>query len=200
MRREYTWYVRDGVHVRSPVKFDGVPIPEVVRREYEEKWMHSELKRRQLPHRARRKARRGGQGPAVSVPSINEPRFISEAYFLDFKFEPGNYYLAGKETLDGREVLKIDYLPEQDVRRRYRGRRATGTRARRTERRTAKERPSDTRAEKQQEKEKQRRGRDRAEDGQDVAGHAVGRIRRPSRSSSTRSTTSGWTSSPRAGS
>jgi hypothetical protein len=30
---------------------------------------------------------------------------------MDFKFEPGNYYLAGKETLDGQEVLKIDYLP-----------------------------------------------------------------------------------------
>ena len=30
---------------------------------------------------------------------------------MDFKFEPGNYYLAGKENLDGHEVLKIDYLP-----------------------------------------------------------------------------------------
>src|SRR4051794_16881155 len=26
MRREYTWYVRDGIHVRSPLKFNGVPI------------------------------------------------------------------------------------------------------------------------------------------------------------------------------
>jgi len=52
-----------------------------------------------------------GKSPAVSVPSVNEPRFISESYFLDFKFEPGNYYLAGKETLDGKPVLKIDYLP-----------------------------------------------------------------------------------------
>jgi hypothetical protein len=113
MRREYTWYVRDGVHVRSPVKFDGVPIPESARREYEEKWMHSELNRRK--YRTEREAKRAeaGKGPAVSVPSINEPRFISEAYFLDFKFEPGNYYLAGKETLDGREVLKIDYLPSK---------------------------------------------------------------------------------------
>ena len=113
MRREYTWYVRDGVHVRSPVKFDGVPIPESARRDYEEKWMHSELNRRQ--HRTEREEKRAeaGKGPAVSVPSINEPRFISEAYFLDFKFEPGNYYLAGKETLDGREVLKIDYLPSK---------------------------------------------------------------------------------------
>src|SRR5215204_1852661 len=35
MRREYTWYVRDGIHVRSPIKFDGVPIPEADRRAYE---------------------------------------------------------------------------------------------------------------------------------------------------------------------
>lgn len=111
MRRDYTWYVRDGVHVRSPVKFDGVPIPESSRREYEEKWMHSELNRRQYRTEREDKRAATGKGPAVSVPSINEPRFISEAYFLDFKFEPGNYYLAGKETLDGREVLKIDYLP-----------------------------------------------------------------------------------------
>ena len=113
MRREYTWYVRDGVHVRSPVKFDGVPIPESARREYEEKWMHSELNRRQ--HRTERDEKRAqaGKGPALSAPSINEPRFISEAYFLDFKFEPGNYYLAGRESLDGREVLKIDYLPSK---------------------------------------------------------------------------------------
>ena len=27
-RREYTWYIRDGFFVRSPVKFNGVAIPE----------------------------------------------------------------------------------------------------------------------------------------------------------------------------
>jgi hypothetical protein len=113
MRRDYTWYVRDGIHVRSPVKFDGVPIPESERREYEEKWIHSELNRRQYRTEREERRAKAGKGPAVSVPSINEPRFISQAYFLDFKFEPGNYYLAGKETLDGREVLKIDYLPSR---------------------------------------------------------------------------------------
>jgi hypothetical protein len=111
MRREYTWYVRDGVHVRSPVRFDGVPISEADRRAYEEKWMQSELNRRK--YRTERDAKRAaeGQGPALSAPSINEPRFVSESYFMDFKFEPGNYYLAGKETLEGRELLKVDYLP-----------------------------------------------------------------------------------------
>jgi hypothetical protein len=111
MRREYTWYVRDGIHVRSPLKFDGVPIPESERRSYEEKWIHSEENRRKFRTERSEKRAQEGKPPAVSVPSINEPRFIAESYFLDFKFEPGNYYLAGKETLDGHEVLKIDYLP-----------------------------------------------------------------------------------------
>jgi len=111
VRREYTWYVRDGIHVRSPVRFDGVPITESERRAYEDKWMKSEINRRKS--RTERDAKRAeeGKGPAVSAPSINEPRFVSESYFMDFKFEPGNYYLAGKETLDGHEVLKVDYLP-----------------------------------------------------------------------------------------
>ena len=52
----------------------------------------------------RRKSRRGRdrhrhRGVQVSgAASPTEPRFVSEAYFMDFKFEPGNYYLAGRET------------------------------------------------------------------------------------------------------
>ena len=42
-----------------------------------------------------------------------EPRFISEAYFMKFPFEPGNYYLAGRETMDGRPVVKIEYYPSR---------------------------------------------------------------------------------------
>jgi hypothetical protein len=111
MRYEFTWYVRDGMHVRSPVKLNGVPIPEADRRAYEERWVKSEEGRRKYRTERETKRAQAGQPPAMSVPSINEPRFISESYFLDFKFEPGNYYLAGKETVDGHEVLKIDYLP-----------------------------------------------------------------------------------------
>ena len=36
---------------------------------------------------------------------------MSEAYFMDFKFEPGNYYLAGREKLEGQDVLRIEYYP-----------------------------------------------------------------------------------------
>jgi hypothetical protein len=110
-RREYTWYVRDGMHVRSPLKYDGVPISESDRRAYEERWIHSETERRK--HRTEREAEhaRQGKAPDFRLRPVNEPRFVSESYFLDFKFEPGNYYLAGREKLNGQDVLRIDYLP-----------------------------------------------------------------------------------------
>jgi hypothetical protein len=111
MRYEYTWYVRDGFHVRSPVKVNGVPMSESERRAYEERWVKSEEGRRKFRTEREAKREQAGKPPTLSAPSINEPRFISESYFMDFKFEPGNYFLAGKEALDGQEVLKIDYLP-----------------------------------------------------------------------------------------
>src|SRR5262249_51937551 len=42
-----------------------------------------------------------------------QPQFISSAYFLRFKFEEGKYALVGRETLDGRDVLRIEYYPER---------------------------------------------------------------------------------------
>jgi len=111
MRYDFTWYVRDGIHVRSPVKANGVPIGEAERRAYEDRWVKSEEGRRKFRTEREAKREQAGKGPALGAPSINEPRFVSESYFLDFKFEPGNYYLAGKETLEGQQVLKVDYLP-----------------------------------------------------------------------------------------
>jgi hypothetical protein len=126
-RREYTWYVRDGVHVRSPIRFDGVKVEEDARARYEREWLSRE--RRRQEDRARREKEKaqdkenpnekgessvsvGPQGVEVASPGIPaEPRFVSEAYFMDFKFEPGNYYLAGREKLEGKEVLKIEYYP-----------------------------------------------------------------------------------------
>ena len=40
-----------------------------------------------------------------------EPQFVSSAYFLEFKFEPGQYALAAREPLAGRETLRIEYYP-----------------------------------------------------------------------------------------
>ena len=121
-RRDYTWYVRDGMHVRSPLRFNGVKVGEEARERYEAQWIHTETERRE------RKAKKqegkdqkessevsiGPDGVQVSVggnPVPTEPRFVSEAYFMDFKFEAGNYYLAGREQLEGHDVLKVEYYP-----------------------------------------------------------------------------------------
>ena len=54
----------------------------------------------------------GQREAEVADPERLEPEFITDAgYFLEFPFEPGNYYLAGYETLAGREVVKIEYYP-----------------------------------------------------------------------------------------
>src|SRR3954465_5565268 len=46
-RRDYTWYVRDGMHVRSPVRFNGVKVGEDARVRYEEDWIHREKARQE---------------------------------------------------------------------------------------------------------------------------------------------------------
>jgi hypothetical protein len=121
-RREYEWYVRDDVVVRSPRSFDGVDIGEAERREYEAGW----LRRRERRDAERREASRreqedaeaaagpgpGGRETDAAAAGPLAPEFISDAYyFMEFEFEPGNYYLAGYETLAGREVVKIEYYP-----------------------------------------------------------------------------------------
>jgi hypothetical protein len=118
-RRDYTWYVRDGIHVRSPVRFDGVAVGEDARKQYEDSWM-----KRERGRLAQKKSDSGKAKPAEPAPSVPDdpagpaegspiptPRFVSEAYFMDFKFEPGNYYLAGREQIEGQTVLKIEYYP-----------------------------------------------------------------------------------------
>lgn len=116
-RREYAWYIREGFFVRSPLKFNGVEISETERRKYEADFLS----------RQRRREQRGGQveAPAQVTDDQNpkslerlilqtrEPQFISSAYFLRFRFEEGTYALVGRETLDGREVLRIEYYPSQ---------------------------------------------------------------------------------------
>lgn len=164
MRYEYTWFVRDGMHVRSPVKVNGVPMGETERRAYENRWVKSEEGRRKFRTEREAKREQAGKPPTLSAPSINEPRFISESYFMDFKFEPGNYFLAGKETLDGQEVLKIDYLPtelfkddnekSEDAEARKREAEARPKDAKDAKEEKPKEKKVDTRSAKEQDKEK----------------------------------------------
>jgi len=129
-RREYTWYIRDGFFVRSPVKFNGVAVNEADRRKYEADY----LKRAQEMDKRRGRGQRpadpaiagrgdpgaGARGGDLSttpesvegfITQSRQPEFVSSAYFLRFKFEEGKYALVGRETLGGREVLRIEYYP-----------------------------------------------------------------------------------------
>jgi hypothetical protein len=111
-RREYTWYIRDGFFVRSPLKFNGVEIADAERRKFEAEYLRRQQERE----------RRRGQAAETAVDEspqdldglirqTREPQFISSAYFLRFKFEEGKYALVGREALDGREVLRVEYFP-----------------------------------------------------------------------------------------
>ena len=115
-RREYTWYIRDGLFVRSPLKFNGVTIGEDERRKFEADYLARQQRRE------RRARDRAPDAPPEEAPrditdvdgllrQTREPQFISSAYFLRFKFEDGKYALVGRETLDGREVMRVEYYP-----------------------------------------------------------------------------------------
>jgi hypothetical protein len=120
LRREFQWFIRDGYLIRSPVKSNGAGVAEGERKAYEAHWLameqHREQRRLQrLKEAAARKAPPTDEAAAEEqddmTPTAGEPRFISEAYFLRFKFEPGNYYLGGRELFEGREVIRIEYFP-----------------------------------------------------------------------------------------
>ncbi len=116
-RREYTWFIRDGFFVRSPTKANGVEVSEADRRKYEDDFIRRA--------REREKRSQGGDAPVetratpadapASIGSLisqtRQPEFIDSAYFLRFKFEPGHYALAGRETFEGRPVLRVEYYP-----------------------------------------------------------------------------------------
>jgi len=137
-RRDFTWFMREGVFVRSPLRVNGVSLSEDERRKAETTWIRRERRRDE-----RRKQRAATSSaptnpanpenpanlanpanpenlanppnpeiPADAFASI-EPRFVSWAYFLEFKFEPNHYGLVGRETIDGRSVLRIEYYPEE---------------------------------------------------------------------------------------
>ncbi len=113
---DYQWFVKEGFFIRSPLAANGVTIADGERRRYEDRYL-TRMKERDA-RKAKRDAEKGlppsptspeGVGDLLSQQA--EPSFVSAAYFLEFKFEPGRYALAGRETLDGREVLRIEYHP-----------------------------------------------------------------------------------------
>ena len=126
-KREYQWFPRQGFFIKSPLTSDGVKIGEAERRRQEARW----LAREQFREKRRAEVAAGkepaaaddgkvtiGIGPGGVSTSFEaelrdtlEPGFVSAAYFLDFKFEQGQYALAGRDKYEGRDVLKIEYYP-----------------------------------------------------------------------------------------
>jgi hypothetical protein len=121
--REYLWFPRAGFFVRSPLTADGVTIGEEQRRREEDRW----LRRSQNRERRQAELKPGaapsedrGLGPGNLVPTAAvedvilqsfEPDFIKSANFLRFKFDAGQYALAGRERMLERDVLRIEYYP-----------------------------------------------------------------------------------------
>jgi hypothetical protein len=123
LRRESSWFPRDGVFIKSPLRADGVEIGEAERRKAEALWLkREELREKRRAERAKRNAEAAAADAAAAgdattpmtvdgVRDALEPGFVSAAYFLRFVFDPGQYALAGREKLEGRDVLKIEYYP-----------------------------------------------------------------------------------------
>ena len=140
-RKEFTWFIKDGFFVRSPLKVNGATVGEDDRRKYEDNYLRRQKAR---DRRARERAAEAssGQAPSNSAPSTDadadssdadvsddqspapadlesfikqtrQPEFVSSAYFLRFKFDEGRYALVGREKLDGRDVLKVEYYPQK---------------------------------------------------------------------------------------
>jgi hypothetical protein len=149
-QRDYSWFIRDGFFVRSPIKVDGAVVGEADRRKAEDEYLRR-TKRRDArgrlagPENAPPDSTgvgavarpdnndindRGDNAAPTNVDSLirqtRQPQFVSSSYFLRFKFDEGRYVLAGREKLEGRDVLRIEYYPtrlyeENNNRRRGRG-------------------------------------------------------------------------------
>ena len=68
MRREYTWFIRQGIFVRSPVSADGVKLSEEDRRKAEEQWLRRQKNREE---NERRRAERRARGEEVEPKSTS---------------------------------------------------------------------------------------------------------------------------------
>ena len=141
MRREYQWFIRQGIFVRSPVTADGVKLSEADRKKAEDQWLR---RQRNREDNEKRRAERRAKGEEVDKPNtavvlgpggltvhssddertgppitntddmlkqVREPQFVSSAYFLKFRFEEGHYALAGREKIGDVQALKIEYYP-----------------------------------------------------------------------------------------
>jgi hypothetical protein len=121
MVHDYRWFVKDGYFIRSPLVANGVTVSDGERRRREAEWLRREQRREKRRVERERKEAEASGAPLPEAPPLEgvgdvlrqqaEPSFVRAAYFLKFKFESGRYALAGKETLNGREVLRLEYYP-----------------------------------------------------------------------------------------
>jgi hypothetical protein len=127
--REYVWFPENGIFVRSPRRANGVDIGEAERERAERRWLARERRRAEAEQKERDGVAVDADGVDIAatappgsdaigsdavgdvVSQALEPRFVQAAYFLRFKFDPGQYAFAGRETLQGREALRIEYYP-----------------------------------------------------------------------------------------
>lgn len=116
--RDYTWYIRDGIFVRSPVRADGLALSEGERRSYEDESLRRERDRAAHGKKADTAAETAHANPASPDSAdlariAREPRFVTSAYFLRFPFEPGHYAFAGREQFEGRPAYRVEYFPSR---------------------------------------------------------------------------------------
>jgi hypothetical protein len=125
--REYTWFIRDGFFIRSPVKFNGVTIGEGERHKAEDDYLRRAQRRDARARNAGADVAPAGSPTPSSgdsdsnddntlsadglIRQSRQPQFVSSAYFLRFKFDEGTYALVGREQFEGRDVLRVEYYP-----------------------------------------------------------------------------------------
>ena len=133
-QRDYTWFIRDGYFIKSPVRANGAAVSEETRRKFEDAYLRGTKRRdargrRDRPENAptdsagvgavARPDNNDNDDTVASAPTsvdgliqqTRQPQFVSSSYFLRFKFDEGRYALAGREKFEGRDVLRIEYYP-----------------------------------------------------------------------------------------
>ncbi len=120
-RRDFTWFIREGYFVKSPLKVNGVTVSESDRQTFEADFLKRAKERDRRASARAASAEPGAQaGDAPGEPPKDidaflsqrrQPGFIDSAYFLRFKFEQGKYALVGHESFNGKDVLRVEYYP-----------------------------------------------------------------------------------------
>ena len=70
MRREYAWFIRDGIFVRSPVSADGVKLSDEDRRKAEDQWLRRQKNREENEKRRAERRAKGEEVPDAKTTSV----------------------------------------------------------------------------------------------------------------------------------